>query len=193
MKFLTAILMAAAVTTGSALAAGSSSTTAAAPAAAPAAVAKPKLLKGPMMTTCLKGYVIKTLKNGKRKCVKQKAELTPDQKLYETGYKLAKAGDYDKAIAVLSSVQDHDNPDVLNMLGYSNRKAGRIELGISYYGKALAMKPDFVRAREYLGEGYVAAGKIDLAKLQLAEIQKVCGTTCAEYQDLSKVIGGATL
>ena len=132
-------------------------------------------------------------KNGKHKCAKQKDASTPDNELYTKGYKLAKSGDYEQAIAVLSSVQNHDNPDVLNMLGYSNRKAGRIELGISYYAKALALKPDFVRAREYLGEGYVAAGKIDLAKVQLVEIQKICGTSCAEFTDLSKVIDGAVL
>jgi len=188
MKHLTAILFAATVTCGSALAAGNATTATPAPAAPPKQV-----LKAPMMTSCKTGYILTTLKDGKRKCEKQKTELSPDKQLYEEGYKLAKSGEYEKAIAVLSSVHDHDNPDVLNMLGYSNRKAGRIELGISFYAKALAMKPDFVRAREYLGEGYVAAGKIDLAKVQLAEIQKICGTTCAEYQDLSKVINGGVL
>lgn len=190
MKHLAAIFLATALTSGAAFAAGNATTPPAAPAPAPAAT---KVIKAPIMTTCIKGYVIKTLKNGKRKCVKQKADITPDTQLYEEGYKLAKAGDYEKAITILSSVQNHDNPDVLNMLGYANRKAGRIELGISYYSKALALKPDFARAREYLGEGYVAAGKLDLAKGQLAEIQKICGTTCAEYTDLSKVIENGVL
>jgi hypothetical protein len=45
-----------------------------------------------------------------------------------------------------------------------------------------------VLAREYLGEGYVAAGKLDLAKVELNEIEKRCGTTCEEYQDLNKAI-----
>ena len=191
MKYLTTLLFAATLSTGTALAAGSSSTGAGAAATPPAAT--PKTMKAPMMTHCAKGFVIKTLKNGKNKCVKVKAEILPDQQLYEQGYQLAKSGQYDWAIEVLSAVKNHDNPDVLNMLGYSNRKAGRIELGISYYAKALAHKPDFVLAREYLGEGYVAAGKIDLAKVQLAEIEKVCGTTCVEYKDLSKVINGAVL
>ncbi|HEY4995292.1 MAG TPA: tetratricopeptide repeat protein, partial [Aestuariivirga sp.] len=177
----------ASLTTGTVFAAGSATTPSAPPAAAPQAT------KAPMMTKCHEGFELKTLANGKHKCVKVKAELTPDQELYAKGYKLAKAGDYEQAIAVLSSVENHDNPDVLNMLGYSNRKAGRIELGISYYAEALALKPDFVLAREYLGEGYVAAGKVDLAKVQLAEIQKICGTNCAEFKDLSKVINGATL
>ena len=196
MKLFTSVLLAATLSAGAAMAAGSATTAApaAAAAAAPAAAAPmAKKLKAPMMTSCLKGYSVQKLKNGKRKCVKLKAELTPDQELYAKGYKLAKSGEYEQAITVLSSVADHNNPDVLNMLGYSNRKAGRIELGISYYAQALALKPDFVLAREYLGECYVAAGKIDLAKVQLAEILKVCGTSCAEFKDLSKVIEGATL
>jgi tetratricopeptide (TPR) repeat protein len=76
----------------------------------------------------------------------------------------------------------------LNYTGYSHRKAGRLETGITYYRKALAINPDFVLAREYLGEGYVAAGRIDLAKVELAEIGKRCGVACEEYKDLSKAI-----
>ena len=186
MKYLTSFFLAATLTTGTALAAGSATT----PSPPPARAAAPK---DAMSTTCHKGFELKAMADGKHKCVKVKAELPADQELYAKGYKLAKAGDYEQAIAVLSSVQNHDNPDVLNMLGYSNRKAGRIELGISYYAEALALRPDFVLAREYLGEGYVAAGKVDLAKVQLAEIQKICGTDCAEFKDLSKVINSASL
>ncbi|MGH8497555.1 MAG: hypothetical protein ACREEM_10475 [Blastocatellia bacterium] len=47
-------------------------------------------------------------------------------------------------------------------------------------------------AREYLGEGYVAAGHIDLAKIELSEIEKRCGITCEEYKDLSKAIATAS-
>ena len=76
------------------------------------------------------------------------------------------------------------------MIGYSNRKAGRLEIAVSYYDQALAMQPDYVKAREYLGEGYVAAGRVDLAKLQLAEIAKRAGTSSEEYIDLSEAISG---
>ena len=187
MKLIIATLLATTLTASFAFAAGGTGN-------APAAVAAPPPPKVPtaMMAHCKKGEVAMK-KHGKMKCVMAKAELVPDTELYTQGWQLAKAGEYDWAIEVLSAVKDQNNPDVLNMLGYSNRKAGRIELGISYYDKALTLKPDFVRAREYLGEGYVAAGKLDLAKVQLGEIQKICGTTCEEYQDLSKVIDASTL
>ncbi len=76
----------------------------------------------------------------------------------------------------------------LEQLVENNRKAGRLEIGITYYRKALAINPDFVLAREYLGEGYVAAGRIDLAKLELNEIKNRAGASSEEYQDLSKAI-----
>ena len=123
-----------------------------------------------------------------KKCVKASSGLLPDEELYPQGRALAKLGYYDWAVDVLSLAQNQDDPRVLNYLGYSNRKAGRLELGISYYGKALRIDPNYVLAREYLGEGYVAAGQLDLARAQLAEIEKRCGVTCEEYKDLSEAI-----
>ena len=34
----------------------------------------------------------------------------------------------------------------------------------------------------------MAAGRVDLAKLELNEIANRCGTTCEEYKDLSAAI-----
>ncbi len=177
------------LTSSLALSAGSSSTPAAPDTAKPAAPAATD--NSPLSAHCKKGEVVKTVtKNGAatKTCVKVQGSLVPDDDLYHQGWVLAKAGEYDWAIEVLSSVQNPDNADVLNMLGYSNRKAGRLELGIAYYARALELKPDFTLAREYLGEGFVAAGKIDQAKVQLEEIRKRCGTSCEEYKDLSEAI-----
>jgi tetratricopeptide (TPR) repeat protein len=140
-------------------------------------------------TKCKKGEVWDNTKN---KCVKATSSVLPDEELYQQGRLLAKSGEYDWALEVLASVQDQNDPRVLNYIGYSNRKAGRLDAGISYYQKALAINPDFVLAREYLGEGYVAGGKLDLAKNQLAEIEKRCGTTCEEYVDLAAEINKVT-
>ncbi len=164
-----------------AFAAGSSSND------APAAPDKPKLV-------CKKGEVIKNVRtNGvkKKKCVKLESSNLTDEELYDQGRQLAKDGKYEDALKVLAKIKNQDDPRVLNYLGYSNRKAGRLEVGIAYYQKALAIDPNFVLAREYLGEGYVAAGKIDLAKIELAEIEKRCGMTCEEYKDLAEVIATA--
>ena len=123
-----------------------------------------------------------------KKCVKVQSGVLPDEELYQQGRALAKEARYDWAIEVLSAVQNQQDPRVLNYLGYSNRKAGRLEIGITYYSKALAIDPNFNLAREYLGEGYLAAGRVDLAMNQLAEIARSCGVTCEEYKELNAAI-----
>jgi tetratricopeptide (TPR) repeat protein len=154
----------------------------------------PAPMNSPIQMHCKKGEVVKTVKkNGKttKSCVRVTGSLLPDNDLYHQGWVLAKAGEYDWAIEVLSQVKDPSNPDVLTMLGYSNRKAGRFEVGFDFYNKALALNPDHVRAHEYLGEGFAAQGRIEEAKLQLGEVQRICGnTSCEEYQDLSNAIQG---
>ncbi len=127
--------------------------------------------------------------NSKKSCKtkKNQSENNASDKLYAQGRALAKSGEYAKAIELLKTA-DQTNPQVLNYLGYSYRKSGDLTTGIEYYKLALAIDPDFVLAHEYLGEGYVKAGRIDLAKLELAEIKKRCGTTCVEYIDLAAVI-----
>jgi tetratricopeptide (TPR) repeat protein len=140
---------------------------------------------------CKKGQVAKKVKQSGilvRKCVPVASGILPDGDLYEQGRQLAKAGEYEWALQVLAAIENQNDPRVLNYTGYSNRKAGRLEIGITYYRKALAIDPNFVLAREYLGEGYVAAGRIDLAKLELNEIKNRAGTGSEEYQDLSRAI-----
>ena len=140
---------------------------------------------------CKKGEVLKRVKQQGvyvKKCVKVEAGILPDEDLYQQGYVLAKSGEYDWALQVFAAIQNQNDPRVLNMSGYSNRKAGRLEVGITYYRKALAIDPDFVLAREYLGEGYVAAGKIDFAQIELNEIKNRAGINSEEYKDLAKAI-----
>ena len=126
-----------------------------------------------------------------KKCVKAQSGILPDEELYQQGRALAKEARYDWAIEVLSTIQNQEDPRVLNYLGYSNRKAGRLDIGITYYSKALAIDPNFNLAREYLGEGYLAAGRVDLAMNQLAEIAKSCGLDCEEYKELNAAINAA--
>jgi tetratricopeptide (TPR) repeat protein len=185
MKIISASLFALALSSAAVFAAGTT------PPAAPAA---PTTV--PTQMKCKVGEVVKTMKKkGKmtKSCVKSTAGIIPDNELYAQGYLLAKTGEYDWALSAFNAMSDKQTPETLTMIGYSNRKAGRLEIAVSYYDQALAMQPDYVKAREYLGEGYVAAGRIDLAKLQLAEIAKRAGTSSEEYIDLSKAIEGKSV
>lgn len=136
--------------------------------------------------SCPKGKVW----NGK-KCVS--ANLLDDKQLIEQGRQLALAGHYDEAIGALEAVSNKDDPLALTYLGYSHRKMGDIERGMALYRQALAIKPDNIVTREYLGEGYAETGKVDLARAELAEVERLCGNTdCEEYRDLAEVIKRAS-
>lgn len=138
--------------------------------------------------------IVKKCKKGEvpekksKKCVKVSYGILPDEDLYQQGAALAQAGEFDWALTVLGAIRNQNDPRVLNYTGYSLRKSGRLKEAIGNYRKALAINPNFVLAREYLGEGYVAAGRVDLAKVELNEIAWRCGTTCEEYQELAEHI-----
>jgi tetratricopeptide (TPR) repeat protein len=122
------------------------------------------------------------------KCVGQKTGMLSDEDLARAARQLALDGHYHDAIKVLELASNKNDPAVLTYLGYSHRKLGDIDLGISLYKKALEIDPDNIDTREYLGEGYVSKGELDLAWLELVEIEKRCGTTCVEYQALEKAL-----
>lgn len=135
--------------------------------------------------TCKVGYVFS---KKKKKCVRKRSEIIPDHDLKQQGWKLAYGGKYAAAISLFDLVVNKSDPEALNGLGFSHRKLGKLDDGIAYYKQALTINPDYILAREYLGEGYVAAGRINLAKLQLSQIKLRCGTGCKEYTLLSKAI-----
>jgi tetratricopeptide (TPR) repeat protein len=135
--------------------------------------------------TCKKGWV---WDSNKDKCVKKNAQIFPDSELIKQAWALAHKGEFEAGRELFNLVADKNNPEVLDGLGYTNRKLGHFPEGIAYYKKALEVDPNYAEAREYLGEGYVTIGKLDLAKEQLAEIRRICGTSCEEYADLNEAI-----
>jgi tetratricopeptide (TPR) repeat protein len=137
----------------------------------------------PKKIKCKRGYTAKLVKK-KYACLKLNAGIVPDAELYHQARALADAGEYEWALEHLRVMSDQNDPEVLNETGYANRKAGRIETGIGYYQRALAINPDFVQAREYLGEAYVLTGFKARAEEQLTEIANRCGIQCEEYKAL---------
>jgi tetratricopeptide (TPR) repeat protein len=127
------------------------------------------------------------VKNKNGKCVNQQS-LLDDDSIYEAGRGLAMAGRYDEAITVLARAADKTDPRILNYLGYSHRKAGRVTVGLGYYQEALRIDPNYTLVREYLGEAYLTLGDVASARNQLNEIEKRCGTNCAEYTELAEQI-----
>eukprot|EP01025_Chloroclados_australasicus_P019349 TRINITY_DN20551_c0_g1_i2.p2 TRINITY_DN20551_c0_g1~~TRINITY_DN20551_c0_g1_i2.p2 ORF type:complete len:125 (+),score=7.88 TRINITY_DN20551_c0_g1_i2:87-461(+) len=109
--------------------------------------------------------------------------------IYDYGKWLATQGDYENAIQVLHAVPDGNDPRVLNYLGYSHRKLGRMDAALAYYHAAVEQNPDFSLVREYLGEAYIQLGMLEAARGQLTEIERICGgKACAEYGMLASLI-----
>jgi len=111
----------------------------------------------------------------KAKKLEKKDKVEKALKLYSKAYdKLLKA--YDK---------DKENPDILNYLGFTLRKAGNFEEAEKFYLAGLEIKPDHKGINEYLGELYVKTNRIDLAKKRL-EVLKDC--KCEEFEELKELI-----
>ena len=111
----------------------------------------------------------------KAKKLEKKDKLEKALKLYSKAYdKLSKA--YDK---------DKKNPDILNYLGFTLRKAGNFEEAEKFYLEGLEIKPDHEGINEYLGELYVKTNRIELAKERL-EVLKGC--KCEEFEELNELI-----
>lgn len=112
----------------------------------------------------------------KAKKLEKKDKVEKALKLYSRAYdKLLKA--YDK---------DKENPDILNYLGFTLRKAGNFEEAEKFYLAGLEIKPDHKGINEYLGELYIKTNRIELAKERL-EVLKGC--KCEEFEELKELIG----
>ena len=109
------------------------------------------------------------------KKLEKKDKVEKALKLYSKAYdKLLKA--YDK---------DKKNPDILNYLGFTLRKAGNLEEAEKFYLAGLEIKPDHRGINEYLGELYIKTNRIELAKKRL-EVLKDC--KCEEFEELKELI-----
>jgi tetratricopeptide (TPR) repeat protein len=114
-------------------------------------------------------------------CVDANTAALTDADLYLAAGELIEDARYADALEFLFRIEDRNDPQVLNLIGYATRKGGDVDKGIDYYRQALAVDPDYVKARQYLGEGYLAKGDVTRAKEQLDEIGKRCGGRCEEY------------
>jgi tetratricopeptide (TPR) repeat protein len=80
------------------------------------------------------------------------------------------------------------NADVKNLLGFVTRNMNDTKSSMKYYQAALKINPNHLGANEYLGELYLKLKQPAKAKTQLAKLEKICGTSCAEYKTLSRNI-----
>jgi tetratricopeptide (TPR) repeat protein len=137
------------------------------------------------LTTCEAGQVWDR-ENGI--CVEAAKGVLSDEALTDYALALVVAERFEDALAILDLRESPDDAKALNCRGFATRKLGRIDESIGYYLQAVALAPRYVPVREYLGEAYVAKGRIDLAEQQLVIIETLCGTSCEEYAELAQAI-----
>ena len=113
----------------------------------------------------------------KAKKLEAKGKIEKSKKIYKEAlkylYKANKENPYE--------------PDILNYLGFANRKIGNVKDAEIYYLMGLELDPKHNGINEYLGELYVLTNRTNLAKERL-NILKNCD--CKEYQELKDVIDG---
>jgi tetratricopeptide (TPR) repeat protein len=144
----------------------------------------------------VKSETTETCTDGKIWDEKTKACVTPqqgamsDDALYEAARELAYDGQYENALKVLAVAENQNDPRILNYKGFANRKAGRMEEGMAYYQAALAIDPDYVLARSYMGQALVSEGDFLAARDQLLEIEARGGRETWAYAALEKALLG---
>ena len=101
--------------------------------------------------------------------------------------KLEKFAEAHKMLKNLKKVNT-DEADRLNLLGFTARKSGDLDAAGDYCQQALTLNPRHTGALEYQGELFIQLGKIDLAKANLAKIDKICWLPCNAERELKKAI-----
>ncbi len=92
------------------------------------------------------------------------------------------------AVATLNAYTraNPQNADGYNLLGYSYRQLQRYNESLDAYQRALTLNPKHRGAHEYIGEAYLALGRLDKAKEHLDALDKICLLPCEEYRDLKR-------
>jgi tetratricopeptide (TPR) repeat protein len=124
----------------------------------------------------------------KKKCVEPQKSGFNDTQLFEAARQLAYAGQYDNAIKVLKAAKNQNDPRILNYMGFANRKAGRVDIAMAYYRKAIAIDGNYLLARSYMGQGMILQGDLEGARTQLVEIRDRGGKDTYAYRSLYEAL-----
>lgn len=126
-------------------------------------------------------------------CLTPEESTNEDSAMMDAVRELAHDGRYADALNVLDSLDDNTTDLALTYYGFAYRKSGNTDLGMAFYQQALAVNPDNILARSYMGQAHVEAGEFELASAQLSEIRKRGGRgTWAEFSLRQAIGSGVT-
>jgi tetratricopeptide (TPR) repeat protein len=75
------------------------------------------------------------------------ASLTDDD-LYVAGRELGQEAHYAEALNLFFRIKNREQARVLSSISYSTRKLGDVDNSIDYYHQALAIDPNYTKARQ---------------------------------------------
>lgn len=120
----------------------------------------------------------------------KKTERSIDDKLYEAAREFAYAGQHENALRALRAAYNQEDPRILNYMGYNTRKLGNMQLGMTYYKRALQKDENYILARSYMGQALIEQGDVAGARVQLVEIRDRGGENTWAYRALLQSLGG---
>ena len=109
---------------------------------------------------------------------------------FAAGKKAVDAGEYRAALDNLAKAVEADpnNADAFNLLGFSYRKLGDVEMAFEHYRQALRLEPRHRGANEYVGELYLETGDLAKAEEHLRVLGKACFFGCRERTELKQAV-----
>ena len=80
--------------------------------------------------------------------------------------------------------------DAHNLYAFSMRKGPNpsMDLVFRHYNEALRIDPRHLGAHEYIGEAYLMLGNVPKAKEHLAQLDRLCRSSCPEYALLKHAV-----
>ena len=134
----------------------------------------------------------KEQKGGQAK--KKKKQQQSEQELRE-GYLKARAlimdGQYEAGIAAMHELDQDENAEVANYIGFASRKLGHYDDAKVWYEKALATDPNHARTWQYYGMWHLEQGNFLKAQDHLEKIRLICGNTeCNDFKALKSALDG---
>jgi Flp pilus assembly protein TadD len=90
----------------------------------------------------------------------------------------------------VTALDDDDNADVANLIGYASRKLGRCNDAKVWYERSLAADPNHAVTWSYYGMWQAEQGNLLKAKDDLEKVRLICGTDCKAHTMLKNAIDG---
>jgi tetratricopeptide (TPR) repeat protein len=113
-----------------------------------------------------------------------------DDRAMIEGRAAVKAGDWARAVALLQPYlqAQPDDADGYNLLGFSLRHLRQYAESEAAYERALSLDPSHRGAHEYKGELMLILGQRQRALSHLQALERLCGTSCEEYEELRRAV-----